>query len=112
MNPTNAQHTPTPWRNDGLAVSDASTQSRITGPDGTQVATAYGWGDKGLSHANAAYIVRAVNAHDELLAALKHFMAYSDDVMLGRKYSAANLQLGLEMCRSNARAAIAKAEVR
>ena len=47
--------TPRPWR------QGARYQQDIIGADGTWVATTYG-------HSDPALIVRAVNAHDELLA--------------------------------------------
>ena len=57
-------HTPTPWSYD----PDAARY--IEGPDGIIIAEAYVL-DSGMLRANTAHIVRAVNCHDELLAALK-----------------------------------------
>lgn len=63
-------HTPTPWK---VSIGDTQT---IIGPDGQCTAIAHGpqgeWGKVGAEHrANAAFIVRAVNAHEELLAAAR-----------------------------------------
>ena len=57
-------HSPTPWH------VDADTPSRIYGSDGYVVArTHFGGACPALNAANAAFIVQAVNAHDDLLAA-------------------------------------------
>lgn len=55
-------HTPTPWKLDGTMVYDTEGHyvAKVSVEEGT---------------ANAAYIVRAVNAHEELLRALKHLAA-------------------------------------
>lgn len=54
---TRARHTPTPWKHDGQYVFDA---------DGHQVLNGYNLSKKLLDK-----IIRAVNAHDELVSALK-----------------------------------------
>lgn len=56
-------HTPTPWRVDG---------ADIVSPSECAVVATVQWcgeGRDGESEANAAHIVRCVNAHDELVAA-------------------------------------------
>lgn len=69
-----AQHTQTPWRVDPNYSSD------IIGGDGRDVAEtslSEGWqrGEE-VSAANAAHIVTCVNAHDDLLAALREARAW------------------------------------
>ncbi len=52
------RHTPTPWTHNP-EMSDSS----ISGPNGVVARALHSW--------DAAFIVRAVNAHEELLEALK-----------------------------------------
>lgn len=58
----NAEHTPTPWTYDGYyivsPVNGDVAQTLRNRPNG---------------HVDAAHIVKCVNAHDELVAALKAF---------------------------------------
>jgi hypothetical protein len=56
-----AQHTPTPWYEWNLGIGD-NGQGPFTYPLGT---------DPDIATANAAFIVRSVNAHDDLVAAAK-----------------------------------------
>jgi hypothetical protein len=64
-NAPQTQHTPTPWSfREG---SDPHQQSQIYGDDGKTIAITYSDEDG----SNAALIVRAVNSHEELLAACK-----------------------------------------
>jgi len=58
-----ATHTPTPYR--------VYASRRIMGPDSTYVGSA-------TSEENAAFIVRACNAHDELVAALRNIAEYAE----------------------------------
>ena len=77
---TQPKHTPTPWRYHNVKsgrysechyiLADAySTPTVIDGRD--QIATCYGLSDETV--ANAAFIVRACNAHADLLAALNAY---------------------------------------
>lgn len=72
-------HTPTPWR----IVSERDDELKVKGPQGEWVADcadgfwsdeADGWLMAEESAANAALIVRAVNAHAELVEALEHLL--------------------------------------
>jgi hypothetical protein len=54
------EHTPTPWKVDGASVRGASGEWLF---------------DEWFVPANAEFIVRAVNAHDDLVAALKEARA-------------------------------------
>ncbi len=101
-------HTPTPWwinRTNGSEHEicsgpsglDAESQSKIV-----TVAIAHGpqgeWGKVGAEHqANAAFIVRAVNAHDDLLGIVKIVLRLS-------------LQKGNTELNERCKRAIAKAE--
>ena len=61
-------HTPTPWLQDGTYVMGA----REDGTVGTLLDCAGSLhADVPLGKANAAFIVKAVNCHDDLVAALK-----------------------------------------
>jgi len=67
------QHTPTPWK--VLQAGDPSGVPRVTSDKGGVAVICVNryMGEKGPSaeeSANAAFIVRACNAHDELVAAL------------------------------------------
>lgn len=75
----NAQHTPTPWH-----VGDGKAARIIYGQDGYAIAdaTVYHGRHGGAEEANAAFIVRAVNAHDDLVAALRKARnAISEEVL-------------------------------
>lgn len=64
---TQAKHTPTPWY-----LLPARTLVNIKGPGGWQI------GQIPMDEkANAAFIVRAVNSHEELLEACKRFLESS-----------------------------------
>ncbi|MDP2952895.1 MAG: hypothetical protein Q8O76_06235 [Chloroflexota bacterium] len=67
------EHTPTPW------VVDAKPIMGNSGPAirtvGRHIAR-MGWNDE-EDKANAAFIVRAVNSHDGLLAAVKALLGHS-----------------------------------
>lgn len=66
---SNAQHTPTPW-----FLSGSGIRIRDKSPEGNDIAWAepnFAGGFDDVSRANAAFIVRACNAHEELVAALE-----------------------------------------
>lgn len=64
----NKGHTPGPWAYD----PDGGEIYRSNGPsDFTEVAAIYDLADAAEQEANAAFIVRAVNSHYEMLEALK-----------------------------------------
>ncbi len=68
------KHTPTPWRH-ARAVSG---HQAIYDADGKELLVRFGegqdefWKQPKNAKANAAFVVRAVNAHDGLVAALKN----------------------------------------
>ena len=70
-----AEHTPLPWfvgkdYYGGISIRTKETPaSNIVGDDAIFENTGHGAGD--MSPEDAAFIVRAVNAHDELVAALE-----------------------------------------
>jgi hypothetical protein len=88
-----AKHTPTPWR----ICTNAQFSSEVETADGSlSIALAHAKGhdllpdayeapEDDVSDANAAFIVRACNAHDDLVAALeavdKHLKAYGTDTI-------------------------------
>ena len=69
------QHTPTPWRVDRRAATRV-----IAGDDETMASTAASSTSRDSWEANATFIVRAVNAHDDLVKALQAH----DDYMSGQ----------------------------
>lgn len=90
-----AAHTPTPWMtqrcgelapNDLMIVADLGKR-----PDGVQLISTVA---KAMSirqtpedtKANAEFIVRCVNAHDELVAALKPLVAFYERHFVGGKW--------------------------
>lgn len=60
--PQSPTHTPTPWVFNGESIIDAK-------------------GNSAMTKANAAFIVRAVNAHEELLVAIKTLTAITYDTV-------------------------------
>jgi hypothetical protein len=69
------QHTPTPWRRAGNGLQIKANENGylvavVEGPD--RRARGKEWQeDHDYCHGNAAFIVKACNAHDQLVAALK-----------------------------------------
>ncbi|HYD06525.1 MAG TPA: hypothetical protein VEC60_12410 [Reyranella sp.] len=85
------KHTPTPWvRSGNLLHVGTSTRAK------NRIAATFRYDDN--ADANAAFIVKAVNAHDELVAALTRIRDFDRDVTGGPEMVAI------------ARAALAKAE--
>src|ERR1700735_2276674 len=79
-----SEHTPTPWILDGEHL-----RTIVRGAESTIIAVRHRL--PAVTHAaNAAFIVRAVNAHDDLVAALKetkaslseYGSAYSDGIII------------------------------
>lgn len=70
--PKNAQHTPTPWE-----IWTSNSHTRITGPDGQDggvlcaVIARDGLPVVSVRSNDAAFIVQACNAHDDLVEALE-----------------------------------------
>jgi hypothetical protein len=64
-----ANHTPGPWR----VTTTASGKPLIESTDGSEVCKLFS--DDSEGRATAAYIVRSVNAHDELVAALEYALS-------------------------------------
>lgn len=95
-------HTPTPWR------QGKSFPEFVIGceePDGRIIADLGGHRD--VAFANAEYIVRAVNNHEELLEALKWAMGTGRLTYMRRNSANGSYCDAVD----RARAAIAKAEV-
>jgi len=61
---TEVRRTPTPW-----SVDDSRPMIYVMGTDGETIAS---FDRRSVEEANAAFIVRAVNAHEKLLIALQH----------------------------------------
>src|SRR5438067_11742150 len=95
------RHTMTPWNNNGTAIwqYDPNDMSDSAGEIHTLIARTNNAED-------AAYIVRAVNAHEELLAELKNVRCDECDVNYG--------YTGIGACTgcTDVRSVIAKAEGR
>jgi hypothetical protein len=74
-------HTPTPWRYETEHTYGHATvygKGRKSGQHKQHVAQVWSGGERSMrvAEANAAIIVRAVNAHDELVAALSALLDY------------------------------------
>lgn len=67
------QHTPTPWTDHKKSLFPQS-DGIIWGPDGIGICEMQRMGYPEEMKANAAFIVRAVNAHEDMLAALKNLV--------------------------------------
>lgn len=95
-----AQHTPTPW-------ADATPSMMVTSATGKTVAMVYGDDPACVAddraRANAAFIVRACNAHDHLVAALERTLSWLSSYP-------AEAALGKEGPYEQARAALAKVQ--
>lgn len=93
------QHSPLPWVQDGCVVEafDAPFHHDIAATSKSAIWTS----DESRAEANAKFIVKACNCHDELLAALK-------DLLNATSGNPKTPPTGFEAIR--ARAAIAKAE--
>lgn len=66
-----APHTAVPWESDGLNIHESASSHRVLATTcGDLIET-----KKEESDANAAFIVRAVNSHADLLAACQAFAA-------------------------------------
>lgn len=108
-NESHSQHSPLPWRVDGCKGS--IYQFDIVGPNGEDLAYANesdGADEPSVypAQANADFIVRACNSHDELLAALKAYRA-----SCRKEWGAPTVQCECAQCQA-ADAAIANAEAR
>jgi hypothetical protein len=62
-------HTPTPWR----VTTTAYGRPLIESSDGTEICKLFSYNSEG--YATADHIVRCVNAHDELVAALEYALS-------------------------------------
>lgn len=67
-----SKHTPTPWRDYGLAGIKSEAHCSMTT---TPLVRCYGK----HKEANAAFIVKAVNCHDELIAACQQALEALED---------------------------------
>jgi hypothetical protein len=94
-------HTPTPWRNGEKYIEDIYGGDKFIA--GVSVGFIKSQSDRDRVDADAAYIVRCVNAHDDLVAALQEMIIQFNDI------SGANQKIGEKIALSNARAALAKA---
>lgn len=94
-------HTPLPWAARGRYVGTANSMASVA----ECIDQNGNWTNEPRALANAALIVRAVNAHDELVAALKNTRSALADVRLNGA-GARLLTLDIEAID----AALAKAE--
>jgi hypothetical protein len=101
------KHTPTPWFQEKDAIY---AKSQVDDEGHWYVANTITMPEDGVEMANAAFIVRAVNAHDDLVRAVQAFLVAVDTNAsqggdIGERINKAN-PLTVEA----ARAALAKAE--
>ena len=95
------KHTPIPWTAKGYDVRAGGRMVAYTGPHHTPD-DQYPKGCKLEDEANAEFIVKAVNCHDELVEALESLLGYEDDPPPPGTYG--------YVIYANARAALAKAK--
>ena len=97
-----SKHTPGPWHVGEVEEIDPEDSQEnginIMSAEGYYIAGVIGGFSDGVQEANAAFIVRACNAHDELVAALR---AYVENDDIGARLRSQRFL--------NARAALAKA---
>lgn len=84
---TKPQHTPTPWKHEGCEITSENGELKI-------------YDEGGHTEADAAYIVRCVNMHEELVDALR-----KAELQLDRDWG-----IGKSPISKMVREAIAKAE--
>lgn len=110
----NINHTPTPWtcRDNGQTfMIEGALESHPAGEGRGFIATTgfhrakLGKAPSERQSANAEYIVRACNAHDALLSALRQFSVTCDTLVS----NGVTLPLSIVDCYQSAKAAIAKA---
>ena len=69
------RHTPTPWYTGKYSMQCGAAADHIYSRQSREpsegIARCYAWVGRGEAEANASFIVRACNAHDELVEALK-----------------------------------------
>ena len=120
-----AEHTPLPWAEgrhptkvqgpDGFALADTAGVHLAFGydPEGGHWAGIAGASrdmDEAEEEANAAFIVRACNAHDEILEAIEAIELRCDLVNRTHHPTVVLLEQDVQWIRAKARAAIAKAK--
>lgn len=102
-----SEHTPTPWQTkEGHSVVSilSDTGIRIATTDGTPYYKSVGELDK----ANAAFIVKAVNSHDDLVAALQA-LRMTEESIVSSQGNTITLRIPLAAIQQAA-AALRKAE--
>lgn len=116
-----AEHTPTPWQgckngdcqcgyifgDEGEVYVAQALNPKNIGPSGPDPYPTFECGQS-----NAKFIVRAVNCHDELLAALKEALAVCDSATMNDSDDPSDVssdQSALDKVRKRAHAIIAKA---
>jgi len=95
------KHTPGPWEDCPDFYNGGDHYIWPVGANGVQIATVH---DNSQVDANAAFIVRACNAHEELVEALRELIDQLEGIGIPDWHGAEGLDL------SQARAAIKKAE--
>lgn len=108
-----SKHTPLPWRfapaGGNMSKNYAQPFAIAQAGEANLIGGCFGdvRGGHDVAEANAAFIVRAVNAHDELVGALREGVEIEQGDLVGREWKEA-----VHAWLSKARAAIAKAEAR
>lgn len=84
------QHTPTPWKHIGREIWVQTPEGeRLLTRSEEEIPTSWGLNaSSDVAIANAAFIVRACNAHEELQAILNQALYYVDACRSGATYSA------------------------
>lgn len=96
-----SEHTPTPWNSDGYLICDDFSTLVARGDEGEL--------GKEETLANVAFIVKAVNAYDKLVSALKIISEHLDpDSTDADQYRADDPEGAMDTCYSIAHDAIAE----
>ena len=74
MTTASVTHTPGPWATAGISNPQTNPRMSVWGPKAPDAQSGE-WIAKDIRPANAEFIVRACNAHDDLVAALKDVLA-------------------------------------
>ena len=106
---TNQTHTKTPWKvdesNNILAYRDGALRTVLFFTDTDKITET-----RRENKANAAFIVRAVNSHDALLAALEAVLKTCEDGVIHRHETGKPMWSAFDHMKTITRAAIAKAK--
>jgi hypothetical protein len=105
-----SKHTPTPWRTGKFHMTSGSAADHVYSSQSKEpqegIARCYGWVGEEEAQANADFIVRACNSHDELVEVVCDGAELISTIINGQVHPTDELQA----CLARYTAAAAKAE--